>query len=457
MPSTIKTLEQMTYDTVRSSSFAKIHGRPTQSDYENFKKEASDLASELDNITYDWSRSPTGDEYGLLAEIIGEDEYYHLTNLTWTQEVEPATYDPTINDTTATYTRKQMEQEWECTRKTWAIGKGFLWGVAANFCDALDESWYSQLKSVHTAYRNTTPIQILEHLNSRWCPLEVHAKKNLRIAYYAEWDGEQYLTAFGKRLDKDQVRIERFGITISDKDKLQFYLEQMYASNHFDKKEMTEWENKPEAIKNDFNNAKTYFEGLIRDYEVYKQNSGSTAGKHNFESANQATKANCGEELCQYIAGIAQAAVKQEEQAANIRDSTKASTDTMATQIKAMSDQIAQLTKAMANKENAPNSSSSRGSSGSSSGRGRDKGQARYVAVQYTKPRSMGSCCSLHSFHPAGENYTSATCMRKLPKHKTTTTWNDRKGGSVHWPPPIHSSIEQQNHATYAGKLAPTN
>ena len=55
-----------------------------------------------------------------------------------------------------------------------------------------------------------------------------------------------------------------------------------------------------------------------------------------------------------YIAGIAQAVVTQEEQAANIRDSTKASSDAMAAQI-AMSDQIAQLTKAMANKENTPN------------------------------------------------------------------------------------------------------
>ncbi len=352
---------------VCSSSFTKIHVHSTQSDYKNLKKEASDLVSELDDITYNWSRSPTGDEYGLLAKIIGKDEYYHLTSLTWTQEVEPATYDPAINDTTATtYTWKQMEQELERTRETWAIRKGFLRGVAANFRDALNKSWYSQLKSVHTAFRNTTPIQILEHLNSQWCPLNVHAKKNLCIAYYAKWDGEQHLTAFGRCLEDNQVRIERFGITISDKDKLQFYLKQMYASNHFDKKEMTEWENKPEAIKNDFNDAKTYFKGLVWDYEVYKQNSGGTAGKHNFESANQATEANCGKELCQYIAGIAQAAVKQEEQATNIHDSTKASMDAMAAQIKAMPDQIAQLTKVMANKENAPN--------GSSGGRGRDKG-----------------------------------------------------------------------------------
>jgi hypothetical protein len=60
MPSTIKTLENMTYNTVRTSSFTKIHGRPTQNDYENLKKEAGDLASKLDDITYAWSRCPIG-------------------------------------------------------------------------------------------------------------------------------------------------------------------------------------------------------------------------------------------------------------------------------------------------------------------------------------------------------------------------------------------------------------
>jgi hypothetical protein len=52
MRSTIKTLEQTTYDTVRSSSFTKIHGQPTQSNYEKLKKEALDIASELDDITH---------------------------------------------------------------------------------------------------------------------------------------------------------------------------------------------------------------------------------------------------------------------------------------------------------------------------------------------------------------------------------------------------------------------
>ena len=101
-----------------------------------------------------------------------------------------------------------------------------------------------------------------------------------------------------------------------------------------------------------------------------------------FKSANQATAADTGDELWKYIAGIAQAAVTQEVQAANIHNSTKASSDAMAAQIKAMLDQIVQLTKAMANKENTPNGGGGGGSGGGGGGRLRDKGREdRCVAV----------------------------------------------------------------------------
>ena len=113
--------------------------------------------------------------------------------------------------------------------------------------------------------------------------------------------------------------------------------------------------------------------------------------------------------------------------------------------------QIAQLTKAMANKENMPNGGGGGGGGGL---RDRERGRAQ---VQYTKPRNMGCYCFSHGFHSAGENHTSATCNRKQSNHDAMATWNARKGGSIHWPPPIHISIEQQSHPTYAGKSAPTN
>jgi hypothetical protein len=128
-------------------------------DYETLKKEAADLASEVDNLTFAWSRDPTnGKEYGLLAKIIGANEYTHLTNQTWVQEVEPVSYNLAITDDTVTHMQKQMEKVWEEKRESWYIQKGFLRGVVMNMRDALDKQYYSELKHVNTPYRNTTAI-----------------------------------------------------------------------------------------------------------------------------------------------------------------------------------------------------------------------------------------------------------------------------------------------------------
>jgi hypothetical protein len=266
MPSSsAKAAETTSYDAVRATPFTRIHGRLMRQDYKLLKKEASDLASKVNNLTFAWScDQATGEEYGLLAEIIGDIEYTRLTNLDWAQEREPTNYNPEITAATATHTRKRLEEEWEEKRELWFTWKGFLRGVTMNMRDALNKQYYSQLKHINTAYRNTMPIQILEHLDTRWCPLDVRARKLLKADFFADWNSTvMHLTAFGMKLEKEQARINRLGVVISNEDKLQFYMEQIYASNCFDKKEMVDWENKPINIKDNYNEAKLYFEGLV--------------------------------------------------------------------------------------------------------------------------------------------------------------------------------------------------
>ncbi len=157
--SSAKAAETTSYDAVCATPFTQIHGCPMRQDYELLKKEASDLASEVNNITFAWSRDQaTGEEYGLLAEIIRDIKYTHLTNLNWAQEIEPINYDPTITAATATHTCKRLEDEWEDKCKSWFTRKGFLRGVTMNMRNALDKQYYLQLKHINTAYRNTTPI-----------------------------------------------------------------------------------------------------------------------------------------------------------------------------------------------------------------------------------------------------------------------------------------------------------
>jgi hypothetical protein len=126
MPSTAKQAETTAWDSVRANPFTRVHGRPTRRNYETLKEEAATLASEVEDITYPWSRDAT-DNYELLANILGANEYYKLTNIdSYAIPLEPASYDPTITNATLTHEHKCKEEEWELIRTTWFIQKGLL-------------------------------------------------------------------------------------------------------------------------------------------------------------------------------------------------------------------------------------------------------------------------------------------------------------------------------------------
>jgi hypothetical protein len=78
MPSTAKQAKTTALESVCAIPFTRVHGRPTRRNNETLKEEASTLASEVEDITYAWSKNAT-DNYGLLADILGADEYDKLT------------------------------------------------------------------------------------------------------------------------------------------------------------------------------------------------------------------------------------------------------------------------------------------------------------------------------------------------------------------------------------------
>jgi hypothetical protein len=86
-------------------------------------------------------------------------------------------------------------------------------------------------------------------------PLNAQAKKALKKKYYTKWDANKHLTAFGKRLNDDQHALVWSDVTIGANDKFQFYLEEIYNSNCFDKQEMLTWEQQPAATKTNYDRA----------------------------------------------------------------------------------------------------------------------------------------------------------------------------------------------------------
>jgi hypothetical protein len=94
MPSTMKQAKTTALEAVRANSFTRVHGRPTHQNYKSLKEESSALASKIKDITYPWSRN-TMDNYGLLANILGNDKYNELTGIdSCAIPCEPASFDP---------------------------------------------------------------------------------------------------------------------------------------------------------------------------------------------------------------------------------------------------------------------------------------------------------------------------------------------------------------------------
>jgi hypothetical protein len=67
----------------------------------------------VEDITYAWSKNAM-DNYGLLGDILGTNEYNELTNIdTYAIPIEPASYNPSTTNAMLTHERKWKEEEWD--------------------------------------------------------------------------------------------------------------------------------------------------------------------------------------------------------------------------------------------------------------------------------------------------------------------------------------------------------
>jgi hypothetical protein len=89
--------------------------------------------------------------------------------------------------------------------------------------------------------------------------------------------------------------------------------------------------------------------------------------------------------------------------------------------------------------------------------RGNGGGDRKSRQLHKNKLWNMGGYCSSHGFHPVGAGHNSKTCRCQKEEHNTEAMWNNQLGGNMFWPTATRVAIEQQDHPTWKGKLAPTN
>ena len=100
--------EKQEYERIRLHPFPRIRGEPEWSDYINLRTAAAKLATEA-NTGYTWGTNDAGEDYGLMADVLGGAEYEIITGIPSSTYVaatmKPALYDPSITATTSDYQR----------------------------------------------------------------------------------------------------------------------------------------------------------------------------------------------------------------------------------------------------------------------------------------------------------------------------------------------------------------
>ena len=199
---------------------------------------------------------------------------------------------PTIPGGTSQHETRRLLDLNNLARRDFAVITGFCRGASELIRNNLDSEYYEDLEHVRYGYDRIKPREYIEHLEAEHCPLDERATKSAREYYFRGWERTRSprpegLKKFGKRLDEEQEALGLDGITISDADKKEHYLMQIYTSGVFPATTVREWKKKPSADQT-YANTKTFFHTeQIGLSEVHRLTGDTTKG-NGYESAQAA-------------------------------------------------------------------------------------------------------------------------------------------------------------------------
>ena len=138
-------------------------------------------------------------------------------------------------------------------------------------------------------YDDVKPREYIEHVEEDHCPLDKQATKEAQSNYIIGWERNnkplpEGIKKFAKRLDEEQTALRRDGITISDTDKKDHYLVEVFQSGVFPAATIREWKTKPTADKT-YDNVKDFFQDETKGLKEVHHLMGDSTSGNRFESA----------------------------------------------------------------------------------------------------------------------------------------------------------------------------
>jgi hypothetical protein len=112
-------------------------------------------------------------------------------------------------------------------------------------CKGVDATYIEEINDEFFGYITQMIKTIRKHLCTEWGIVMTLETTKATAAFHIQWDLTSHITKFVWELDKQQKLCQNISVPAAHSLKVQYYVENMYASDKFDDKEMQAWEVKP--------------------------------------------------------------------------------------------------------------------------------------------------------------------------------------------------------------------
>ena len=264
---------------MRAYTIDKVIGEPTLVTYKTLFDQLAISAAAVK--TNQW-----GGLHGHLPLLVSDAQFVTIAgdaDAVTSKHVKPARIDPRIDGQTSNYLRLLYTREQDEKLLDYHTQEEVDDALKNLIIEAVDPQYIEEKKRDYVGYANETAKSMLAHIKSTWCKITTREKGVAQRALREPWNLVEDITAYERALSRNQITCLELGVPINDSDKVQIYMENMYMSDMFEEREMTEWEETPEEDKT-WATAKTYFGSLYKKRKKY--NSDMKARGAGFESAN---------------------------------------------------------------------------------------------------------------------------------------------------------------------------
>lgn len=279
-------------DLVKATPLTRVHGKPNFTDMENAKSECMQKLAGIDMTLFPDSHG----RYGLSGALQDGALYTQTTTLVYAEMEKPDVYPDDVDGDTDEFERKRREAETATANDAWNRMGGAYAGINELLLEAFDKKYFKKLEQEFIGYAGIHPKRFFEHLLAGPCKMNTTARAELikRVERGWQWqatndEDNESVDDFAIRLKREQKGLARAGISYSNTQLIQHYLEQVESHPDIERKDKADFETlcATDDIREDFEAVSEYWEGVFDQMEDFEATRAGAAKKAQYESSQK--------------------------------------------------------------------------------------------------------------------------------------------------------------------------